>query len=328
VVRALLVSLSEQQHRLYIDMHQIIADGISVYEVLPTELATLYEDFVANDPVHLPDLPQQFRNYSAWQRKSLEQNASQKQMEYWRERFRDGVPAYLDWPQDRPRPTTETHRGAVRPFSISLESLAAVQDVRKGAQVSLFAALVAALGALLHLYTNQSEIVLGTLAPCGRHRAEFQKLLGYFMNPVALRLHVEDNDSFADLIQQAHEVIIGAISHGDIPFEEVVKGLLVRPDPTRHPLFQIAISLAPARASLPTGWDMTPTDVESGGARWDMYLELSERVEYLLGRAQYNPDLFDSSTISSFLRDFRNILEAAGRNPHQPISRLPMEQGG
>jgi non-ribosomal peptide synthetase component F len=269
----------------------------------------------------LPELSWQFADYAAWQRDLLQGEALRAQLEYWRQRIEIGTPP-LCWPNDRPRPPLETHRAKLDPFTFSSEYLDQLQHMRKRAGASLFAALLAAFTALLHSYSGQQEIILGTLAPCGRHRTEFQKLLGYFMNPVPLQFRLSGTDTFAELMLQVQDTISGAISHADVPFEHVVKALGVQPSPGHHPLFQIAVSLAPSVPPLPEGWDMTPMDVESGAGRWDLYIEMSERWEYLLGRAQYNPDVFEQKTIAALLDDFRNLAKVAGAIPDHRITDL------
>jgi hypothetical protein len=321
LVRATLVWLTDQQQRLYIDMHQMVTDGISVFQILPMELTSLYNSFLAGRTSSLPELSWQFADYAAWQRDLLQGEALRAQLEYWRQRIEIGTPP-LCWPNDRPRPPLETHRAKLDPFTFSSEYLDQLQHMRKRAGASLFAALLAAFTALLHSYSGQQEIILGTLAPCGRHRTEFQKLLGYFMNPVPLQFRLSGTDTFAELMLQVQETISGAISHADVPFEHVVKALGVQPSPGHHPLFQIAVSLAPSVPPLPEGWDMTPMDVESGAGRWDLYIEMSERREYLLGRAQYNPDVFEHKTIAALLDDFRNLAKVAGAIPDHRITDL------
>lgn len=321
LVRATVVSLSDQQHRLYLDMHQIITDGISVFQILPAELASLYESFLTGNPTSLPELTWQFADYAEWQREWLLGPAWQQELEYWRNHLAiQSSP--LDWPNDRTRPPAETHRAKIEPFAVSWEALDELQTIRKGAGISLFAALVAVFTSLLYAYSQQREIVLGSLAPCGRHQTGFQKLLGYFMNPVALQFRISAADTFRELMLQAQEVISGAISHADVPFEHVVRALGVKPARGRHPLFQIAISLAPAVAPLPPAWDMTPMDVESGGGRWELYIEMSERREHLLGRAQYNPDVFKENTVVALLDDFCRLAKAAGAGPDTCLSDL------
>jgi Condensation domain len=321
LVRGTLVSLSDQQHRLYIDMHQIITDGISVFQILPIELTLLYESFLTGQPAPLPNLTWQFADYAAWQREWLQGATLQEQLEYWRGYFAiQSSP--VRWPKDGTRPASDTHRAKIEPFALPWETLDELQTIRKRSGISLFASLVAVFSALFHHYSQQDNIVLGTLAPCGRCRTEFKNLMGYFMNPVPLQLRVAASQTFHQLMLQAQDVISGAICHGDVPFEHVVRALGKQPVPSRRPPFEIAISLAPPVAPIPPGWDMTPMDVESGAGRWDFYLEMSERPEYLLGRAQYNPDIFEQTTIDLLLDDFRHLAKAAGANPDHRLSDL------
>jgi hypothetical protein len=321
LVRATVVSLGDQQHRLFIDMHQIITDGISVYQILPMELAALYDSFLTGNPAALPELTSQFADFATWQREWLQGPALDKQLEYWRKRL--AIPSSpVHWPKDGARPPSETHRAKIEPFAASWQALDGLQTIRKRAGISLFASLVSVFTALLHSYSQQDDIVLGTLAPCGRHQTGFEKLLGYFMNPVPLQFRVSGAQTFRELMAQAQEVISRAICHADVPFEHVVRALGVPPEPGRYPLCQIAISLAPSVAPLPPAWDMTPMDVESGAGPWDLYIEMSERREYLLGRAQYNPDMFNQTTITVLLDDFRRLATLAGADPDNCLSDL------
>jgi surfactin family lipopeptide synthetase A len=189
-------------------------------------------------------------------------------------------------------------------------------------RVSLFTALLAAFAVLLNRYSGQEDIIIGTLAPAGRKRAEFQKLLGYFLNPVPLRLDLSGDPSFRVLLRRAQKTTLGAIAHDDVPLEHLAKKFITTPDPSRHPFFQNVISLAPSLVELPAGWSMTPMDVESGGARWDLYLELSDRPEGALGRAQYNPDIFKKSAIADLLEDFRFVLDRVTETPDLKLSEV------
>jgi hypothetical protein len=302
-------------------MHQIITDGISAFQVLPRELASLYDSFLAGNPSSLPELTWQFADYAAWQREWLQGAALQTQLDYWRGRFAVQT-APLHWPDGSTPPQLETHRAKIEPFALPWEALDELQTMRKKAGISLFASLVAVFTVLLHRYSRQNDFVLGTLAPSGRHRTEFQNLLGYFMNPVPLQFQISDHQTFRELMMQAQETISGAISHGDVPFEQAVRAIGKQPVPGRYPLFRVGISLAPAVAPLPPGWDMTSMDVESGAGRWGLYMVMWESREHLKGRAQYNPDVFPETTIAALLDDFRKLIEIAGAKPDHSVSDL------
>jgi len=319
LLRAMLVRLGEQSYRLFLTAHQLTVDGVSVYSVFPTELTSIYEAFAAGRKSPMPPLPLQYADFACWQRQWLTGDVLQEQMNYWQNQLAGELPI-LSWPSVRP--PAETFRGAILPFELTEHLTDELRELGQHEGVTLFAVLLAGFVVLLNHYTAQEDIIVGTVAPAGRKRAEFQKLLGYFLNPVPLRLDLSGDPSFRVLLRRAQKTTLGAISHDDIPLEHLAKRFIANPSPSRHPFFQMVISLAPSVAELPPGWSMTPMDVESGGARWDLYLELSDRPLGALGRAQYNPDIFERAAIAELLEDFQFVLQSASRNPDLSLSAL------
>ncbi len=321
--RPRLVRLHEDEHRLFLAVHQLLLDGVSVYRVLMPELATLYDAYANGRTPDLPEPPIQFSDFATWQRGWLEGEEIARQLAYWERRLAE-PPEPLRWPADRPRPARQTYRGAIYPFALppglgaDLRSLAA----REG--VTLFVLFLAAFARLLHRYTAQEDVLIGTPSPAGRKRSEVQALLGYFLNPVALRLDLSGAPTFRELLVQARRVVAEAVSNDDVPFELIVERLRAGEDASRHPLFTVAVSQEPPLPDLGPGWDMTPMDVTSGGARWDLYLVLDDRREHgILGRVQYNPDLFDPPTVPAMLADHRRLLEDAVAHPDRPVGEPP-----
>jgi hypothetical protein len=308
LVRARLITFKDDEHRLYLTAHQSVVDGITVFDVFPSELTTLYEAFALGKPSPLPELEAQFADFASWQRRSLSGEALEGQLSYWQQKLGDKLPA-LEWPNHGERPAQQTYRGAIYPFKLSRELAQSLKDLGRREGATLFMVLLAGLISLLHEYTGQEDIVVGTLAPSGRKQVEFLRCMGYFLNPVALRANFSGNPGFGSLVRQMREATLGALSNDDVPLDFIAERLGNKPDPSRHPFFTVALSVAPEVAHLPSGWSMTYMDVESGGARWDLYMEMSERADGLLGRAQYNPDLFTIDAITQTVEDFRKLLE-------------------
>lgn len=322
LVRAKLIALTEDEHWLALTMHRSVTDGVTVNTVLPTELASLYEAFSAGQPSPLAELPIQYADYAYWQRQWMQTGAFASQLAYWRDRLMPEPPA-LRWPADRPRPASSIYRGAIRPFTIPNQLVQRLNEMSRAENVTLFMSLLAGFSALLNRYTNQEDMVVGTLAPSGRKRSEVQNLMGYFLNPVPLRMNLCGNPTFRELLQRARDVVLGAIANDDVPFEYVMAKAGFSSDPNRRPLFEVVISLAPATPDLGPGWSQTFMDVESGGSRWGLYLELGERPDGLLGRAQYNPDVFEATTIGRTLQEWQVLLETGASNPELRVSELP-----
>jgi condensation domain-containing protein len=321
LVRASLVRFDEEEYRLYLIVHQSILDGVSVYQVLLSELATLYNAYAAGAPSPLPDPAIQFGDYSFWQRRYLQDEILERQLAYWRRQLAGETPA-LAWPRGKPRPPQQSFRGSIQPFAFPLSLTESVKALGRQAGSTLFALLLTAFAVVLHSYTRQEEIVIGTVSPVGRKRSEVQKLMGYFLNPVALRFHMTPDQTFQKLLCHVQDVVSGALSHDEIPFEYLVRELRATPDPSRNPFFTVAASLEPPLANTGPQWNLTPMDIESGGARWDLYFVWDDRSNGMIGRVQYNPDLFENETINRMILDFRRVLEMLIQDPRQKISDL------
>jgi len=318
LLRARLVTFSDSGHRLFLTGHQIIVDGITVFDVFPSELTALYESLAAGKPSPLPELPAQCADFAFWQRRSLADKGMENQLEYWRTQLAGELPV-LHWPNQGARPPQQTYRGAIHPFKVGRELTGSLKDLGKQEGVTLFMILLAGLVTLLHRYTGQQDIVVGTLSPSGRKHVEFQRLLGYFLNPVPLRANLADNPTFRSLLRQMREVTLGAISNDDVTLELIADRLQIKLDPARNPLFTVVLSVAPDLPQLPPGWSMTYMDVESGGARWDLYIEMNDRMEGMLGRAQYNPDLFSAAAITKTVEDFELLLKSVVADPTRRV---------
>ncbi len=312
--RARLVTLDDAEHRLYLTAHQSVVDGITVFDIFPSELTALYASFAAGKPSPLPPLETQYADFADWQRRSITGDAMENQLAYWQEQLAGELPI-LQWPNNGARPARQTYRGALHPFKLTQELTKSLGDLGRREGATLFMILLAGLVALLHRYTHQEDIIVGTLAPSGRKQIEFQRLLGYFLNPVALRANLSGDPTFNSLLGQMREVTLGAISNDDVPLELIAERLRTKPDPSRNLFFTVALSVAPDVPQLPPGWSMTYMDVESGGARWDLYIELNDRADGMIGRTQYNPDLFTTAAITQILEDFRSLLEKVVADP-------------
>lgn len=309
LLRPKLVRINETEHRLFLTAHQIVLDGVSAYQVFPSELATFYKDFSAGRSATLPELPVQCADFACWQRKWLS-GAAAKQVDYWRQQLATELPA-LSWPV-KSRPVTRTFRGCIQNFSFPKLLSDRIKELSRQLSTTLFLVLLTGLATVLHRYTNQKEIVLGTLSPSGRKRSEVMELLGYFLNPVALKLSFHNRPTFRELLLQAQTVLFEAMSNDDVPIERLARELKVD-DSNPSPFFTATISLQPPVPNLDLAWSVTTMDVESGGSPWDFYLAFIDRPEGLKGRAQFNPDLFDATTIGCALEDLQDVLGSASQ---------------
>lgn len=322
LVRALLVHMDDEQHRLYMTVHQIIFDATTVYRVLLPELTTLYEAFAAGKPSPLPELSIQYADFAYWQQKKLMPEAWPEHTAYWRKQLAGELPV-LQWPNDHPRPPVETHRGATQRFMLPVGLVETLRSISHQQGTSFYMTLLAGLAALLHRYTGQDDIILGSFS-AGRKLAELEPLLGYFVNPLPLRVNLSGNPTFRELQSRVRGVVLDALAHEDVPFVHVVKEIQHRPDPTRNPLFQVVISQQPKLPNIVPGWELVTEEICNGGSKLDLVVVVDDRGDSVFGPIIYNPDLFDDATITRMIGHWQTLLTAAAAAPESHIADLPL----
>ena len=321
LLRLRLIKLSNLEHRLYVVAHLSVVDGLSVYQIFPTELSALYRTRAFGESSHLDPLPIQFADYPQWQAAQTE--SFNEQLSYWSTQLAGEAPAF-EWPNDRPRPPQESFHGEIAKFVLPVQLAQRLKALARAQGVSLFTVILSTLAALLHAYTSQDDFTIGTPSPSGRGRSDVEKLLGYFLTPVALRFRITSCMAFDELLKQAQRLTLEAISNDDLPVEVLAQKLGRRTDASRNPLFAIATSLQPAMPKLNLDWTVTSMDISSGGAPWDLYLAFIDgREEGMLGRVQYNPDLFEHETIDRFISHYLNLAQVLTESPNKQISDLP-----
>jgi len=321
--RVKLLRLAENDHVLALTMHHIVSDGWSI-GVFSRELSALYPAFLAGKPSPLPELPVQYADFAHWQREWLAGETFKAQVAWWKEQLA-GAPPKLDLPADRPRPLVLTFAGAAQqwflPATLSRELKALAR--REGA--TLFIALLAAFDVLLCRYTGQTDILVGSPF-ANRNRSELEQLIGFFAGPVILRSDLSGDPTFRELLGRVRAVTLNAFDHQDVPFGQLVDTLQPVKDQSRAPLFQAMFILQSASMDLPTiaGLNLTLVPEETGTAKVDLTLSMSETEDGLGAVLEYSTDLFDGVTIARLFEHFRILLEGAVADPDRRISELPL----
>ena len=320
--RTLLVTLSDTEHQLFLTLHHIIFDGYSLYQIFLPELRTIYDAFLRGEPSPLPELPIQYPDFALWQREWIQGNAIAEQIAYWKRQLAH-APVQLALPTDRSRPVVPTYRGSMHPFALSQPLTNALKSLSSREGVTLYMLLVATFQMLLFRYTGQDDILIGT-AISDRKRKEVQHLMGFFLNTLVLRTNLSGNPTVRDLLQRVREVVLEAHAHPDVPFELLVKELQPERAVGQNPFFQVLLSLEPPLHIDESGWTLSQMDIETNTAKFDLSLELDDRPEGLIGRFEYNTDLFDAATIERMAGHWQTLLASIVANPEQRIAELPL----
>ena len=236
LLRAILMRTGDTDYRLSMVAHLSIVDGVSAYQVFPSELAALYAAFSVGKPSPLPEPAYTIRRLRLLATSVAKRRRIARQLTYWRKQLTGELPV-IQWPTDRPRPPVQTYRGAIQPFTLSRALTNALKELSRRVGVTLFTALVASFSSLLYCYTREVDLVIGTLSPAGRKRSEVQAMLGCFLNAVALRIDLAGDPSFRELLLRAQKVIAGAISYDDLPIEVLATGTAAQARSKSQPIF-------------------------------------------------------------------------------------------
>jgi hypothetical protein len=324
LIRARLVRLRENDYRLFLTLHHLIFDGVSIYHVLLPELAAVYEAFSKGEPSPLPGPEFQYADYTLWQRERVGEQGPKEQLGYWKTQLRTPRPR-TTLRAERARPQFPSYPGTLYPFLIEQQLAEALKQLARECGASLYMVLLAAFNLLLYQSTGQDDVVIGTVT-AGRYRPEFARTFGFFLNPLVLRTSLADPLTFRELVVKVRRVVLEALDNADVPFEFLARTLDSNRDPGRNPFFDVLFSLEPPGGTPPSGWDLTQTRVDIGLSKFDLSLEFDERVDGLDGRFVYNTDLFDRSTIERLHHDWMTLLTSIARQPDSPVcgTRIPV----
>ena len=321
--RARLARTADDAHVLVIGMHHAVSDGWSI-GVLLREIGALYAAFAAGQPSPLADLPMQYGDYAAWQRRRLTGEVLDTQLAYWRGRLA-GAPAVLELPTDRPRPAEQTFAGAAEQALIPAELLDRLRALAREEGATLYMVLLAAFGVLLGRWSGQDDVVVGSPV-AGRTRDEVEGLIGFFVNTLALRTELGGDPSFRELVGRVRETTLGALQHQEVPFERLVEELKVERSLSHSPVFQALFALQNFEGGALSlgGLDAAALPVGLETSKNDLSLYAAEGADGLGCRLIYNPDLFDAATIRRMLGHFGTLLEQAAADPSRRIGGLEL----
>lgn len=326
LLRAVLVKLGPTDHALLMTVHHIASDGWSM-GILARELMEFYGALVWGSRAPLPELPIQYPDFTVWQRQWMQGEVWQGQIEWWKQHL-TGAPDFLELPTDRPRPAVQTFRGHCRweTFPKSLSDALKTLSSQEG--TTLFMTLLAAFQTLLHRFTGQSDILIGSPI-AGRGQTETEGLIGLFINMLVLRSDLTGNPTFREFLRHTREVTLEAYAHQDLPFEKLVEELRPERNSSHAPLIQVVFALQNAFGRLPSppGLTVTPIperEVDTGTAKFDLTFQVQEDEHGLGAFVEYNTDLFDEATIDRLLGHFQVLLEGIVENPNQEVAKLPL----
>jgi FkbH-like protein/FkbM family methyltransferase len=320
MLRVMLIGMGDEEHVLIRVMHHIMCDGWSL-GVFNRELETLYDACRSGRASPLAPLPIQYADFALWQREWLQGEEMHSQLAWWLDKL-EGAETVLRIPADRPRTPVQAFNGAIHSFTLSPTIRDRLRPICEREGVTLYMALLAAFQALLHRYTGQRCIVVGSPI-ANRNRKETEELIGFFANTLVVRSDFPAGLTYRQLMHNVREMTIGAFSRQDLPFEKLVDSLKLERSLSYTPLVQVAFALqnAPRQELCLSGLSTVPYPVARTASIFDMTLHIWETSQDLSCAVEYATDLFDEVSMALMCEDFRSLLETVTADPDASIDR-------
>ena len=334
LVRWTLIRYSRELSVLVHMEHHLVHDGWA-FNLFIREVVSLYNAFAAGEKSPLEDPPIQLAEFATWQHEWMQGDVSDHQLRYWKKKF-ETIPPVLDMPVKGPRPPAQTFRGTSLRPEIPLETCNALRALSTREGSTLFMTMLAGFAALLHRYTGESDIAIGTFF-ANRRKSESESVIAMILNNVVIRTALERDPTIRELIHQVRDVVLEDAACQDVPFDRVVETVQPQRDLSMNPLFQVMYSFhdEPMPEKGMTGLDVRITPVISNGsAKFDLGVIGIPHSAQQLGLAQgsaedgltmiweHNTDLFETATIARMIEHYKMLLHAMVSNPDQHVSEV------
>jgi non-ribosomal peptide synthetase component F/pimeloyl-ACP methyl ester carboxylesterase len=323
--RVSMLRVQDDEHILLVTPHHSIIDYISI-GLISNELGTLYEAYARGTEPNLPELSVQYGDFAIWQREQVHGEPVQRELEYWKRQLKD-IPL-LDFPTDKPRGESPSYDATITSLLLPVALTDSMRDIGNRNGATFFSTMLAALAVVMNQYTSQTDFGVATQV-AGRISVEVEPLLGIFVNNVVLRMNLTGNPTFSELLSRVQDTGTQALANQTVRFEQVLKELRPKDYPSHHTLFRLNFICQrdPVKPLEFAGVKLTVIPSKSQGALYDLNVFLVLRNEGWRLACEYNTDLYDLSTITQLLGDYRTILESIVRDPDCRICDFPISQG-
>lgn len=323
LLRILVIAFASDDMRIYLAVHHLIFDGVSLRRIILPELIELYEGFHSRlSPLSRPPRLQ-YADYVTGQRSALA-HPRDAELAFWRVKLADFSPLTL--PVDRPRTPQTSFCGTMFPFAFDRQTSDALRQFALRERTTIFNVFLASFVVLLARYSDTTDVTLG-ITYGGRAGTDLEDVIGCFLNTLLLRTDLSGDPSFQDALQRVREVTLEALDYANTPFQEVVRESSKKASSSEPPV-QVMFSFQPPPPELPDGWDLDVFETSNGTSKFDLHLEIEEKRGTYRGRLQFNTDLFDPATIASLQQHWATLLQAAVQDPQSSIWKLPLLTDG
>ena len=320
LARHMLVALGADEYVFAMSTHHIVSDGWST-SILVRELMQLYAAYVEGRE---PDLPvvAQYVDYAGWEQRLAVEGSFARSLDFWKRKL-EGAPALIELPTDCPRPMAQSFRGQRMLRGISCELLASLKNLARREGSTLFVVLLSAWQVLLHRYSGQDDILVGSAA-ANRSMPELESIVGCLANTIVLRGRMDGNPSFKDYMGSATATVFDALDHQALPFDHLVEALNPARSTSHSPIFQVLFTLMsfPMTQVSISGLRLSPFEAFAEVARFDLGLDAVEYEGELRIYYEFATDLYHEATIDRLHDHYQRLLGVIAGAPDTRIDEI------
>ena len=340
--RSALVKVDTKTHLLLINMHHIVSDGWSI-GIVGKELEQFYAKFASkndssqpvesknqidfsllNSEVSSSPLPAQYYDYTRWQHQLSESGEINRQLSYWKSQLKD-IPSLLEIPTDFPRPAIKSYKGRTHSFTIKAGLFQRLKQLANASKTTPYMVLMSVFGVILNRYTNQAIIPIGSPV-ANRKQTNFESLIGFFVNTMVVKLTIDDNIKFVDLLKRVRKSALEGYDHQDVSFEQLVEEIQPERNMGYSPLFQVMLTMQTSKMELPKigDLDVQLTEHKNEISKYDLTLLFAEESDSLTCYAEYSTDIFAEWRIKQLGDHFVNVLNQVTDDSSKPIHDIQL----
>ncbi|WP_157560102.1 non-ribosomal peptide synthetase [Kordia algicida] len=323
LIKAHIIKVAGNEYLFYLCVHHIIFDERSVH-VFIKEIIESYKAFLQNKSPELPILPIQYKDYAAWQEKELQSERLAVHRAYWLGQFEEEVQV-LDLPADYPRPPVQTFHGDQVHLSLSDATSKAFRACLEAKEITLYMGLVTLVKSLLHRYTGQNDIIIGSPS-AGREHPDLRNQIGFFINTLVLRTKINEDETFNSLSVKVKENVLNAFTHQVYPFDLLVNELQLERDMSRSPLFDVVVVLENLldKNEIPAleGLSITDNQLDVPISKIDLRFYFIENESNISLTLEYNTDIYSKHRMENLLGHLTALINSIIEKPSATIREL------
>lgn len=294
---------------LAISMHHIVADRQSL-NILNKVL------FDEQSLVLGRDLD--YFDFASWYNKNIDKA---KDLDYWVDKLTPDLPT-LNLPLDHARSLSPTYAGKTIEKKLSRELQSEIQKICTSQQLTMYVFLLGAFKLLLHKYSNQHDILVGTPIS-NRDSKELDDMIGFFNETIVLRSKISPNSTLYDFLLDLKKEFLNSLAHKNISFSSLVSEVNPHRIPGVNPIFQTMFLFNRDENILRYKNEIVSEEiVDLGISKFDMTLFTYEDAKGLSLRLEFSTELFEKSSAIAFLNDYESLLKVISDDPLQKIKEL------